>query len=355
MANVRSGHRRDGSACAARSAGGGGARGSGSAVRRPRDGPVAAHAPRSTADHDRDRCLEGTTPAELARVAGMGVGLMSAGIGSVPAAQTYLDIGQGARIAVALRRAAAAAARRRRRAGRGHRGPAAVWERVARAGRRRARPISSRGSWGRRLRRGGRRGRRRSAGRARRRDPRRRQRARRRGGVAARARACPRVDRRRAPTSGACAALARRLRGDDLLIAIERAAARPGTRRSRSASPGAGFDGTLTSDSTRMRRLRALHRHRSDDPRAPRPRGPDEMSGEPIRRRRARSTRASCERLADRLAAIGPRRGPVIGASLLIWVGARRRSPGSPSGRAACARRCRSWRSPSPICRRCCC
>ncbi len=40
----------------------------------------------------------GTTPAQLAEVDGMAVGLLSAGIGSVPAAQTWIDIGQGARI-----------------------------------------------------------------------------------------------------------------------------------------------------------------------------------------------------------------------------------------------------------------
>ena len=45
---------------------------------------------------------EGTTPADLARVPGMGVGLMSAGIGPVPAAQTFIDVGQGARIAPTL-------------------------------------------------------------------------------------------------------------------------------------------------------------------------------------------------------------------------------------------------------------
>src|SRR5215211_7555031 len=39
-----------------------------------------------------------TSVEELARVPGMGVGILSAGIGAVSAAQTYLDIGQGARI-----------------------------------------------------------------------------------------------------------------------------------------------------------------------------------------------------------------------------------------------------------------
>src|SRR3954453_10878129 len=40
----------------------------------------------------------GTTPEQLARVPGMSLGLMSAGIGRVPAAQPYLDISQGPRL-----------------------------------------------------------------------------------------------------------------------------------------------------------------------------------------------------------------------------------------------------------------
>src|SRR5213076_3090356 len=45
---------------------------------------------------------DGITVPDLAGVAGMGVGLMSAGIGPVPADQTYLDVGQGNRIAPVL-------------------------------------------------------------------------------------------------------------------------------------------------------------------------------------------------------------------------------------------------------------
>src|SRR3954451_19460154 len=40
----------------------------------------------------------GVSLAELAGIRGMGVGLLSAGIGGVPAEQTYLDVGQGTRI-----------------------------------------------------------------------------------------------------------------------------------------------------------------------------------------------------------------------------------------------------------------
>src|SRR5436190_12677876 len=40
----------------------------------------------------------GTTVADLARVRGMSIGLISAGIGDVPSEQTFLDISQGNRI-----------------------------------------------------------------------------------------------------------------------------------------------------------------------------------------------------------------------------------------------------------------
>ena len=41
---------------------------------------------------------EGTGVGELAQVRGVSVGLLSAGLGSVPAEQTYLDISQGNRV-----------------------------------------------------------------------------------------------------------------------------------------------------------------------------------------------------------------------------------------------------------------
>ena len=109
------------------------------------------------------------------------------------------------------------------------------------------------------------------------------------------------------------------LRGDDLLIAIERPP--PADNRELAIGvAGAGMDGTLTSDSTRMRgyvlsvdlaptileRLGVAV--------------PDEVSGEPIEAEGAPDA-ALVQRLEDRLAVIGPRRGPVIGTSLLIWVG----------------------------------
>ena len=79
-------------------------------------------------------------------------------------------------------------------------------------------------------------------------------------------RAClPPVEVRNAEV-GELSGLVRGLRGTDLLIAIERPPPENG-RRSRSAIAGAGFDGDLTSDSTRTGRLRALDRRRADDPR----------------------------------------------------------------------------------------
>src|SRR3954451_19856161 len=44
----------------------------------------------------------GTSVGELGQVPGMGVGILSAGIGDVPRDQTYLDVGQGTRIQQSL-------------------------------------------------------------------------------------------------------------------------------------------------------------------------------------------------------------------------------------------------------------
>ena len=71
--------------------------------------------------------------------------------------------------------------------------------------------------------------------------------------------------RRPGQRRGSCTTLSRRLRGDDLLIAI--AAPPPdGDRALPIGIGGSGFDGDLTSDSTRTRRLRPLHGHRAHDP-----------------------------------------------------------------------------------------
>ena len=73
----------------------------------------------------------GTTPEQLAQIDGMAVGLLSAGLGSVPPAQTMIDLGQGARLNESLYdEALAAPVRRSRLGGRPPRVPAALWQRV---------------------------------------------------------------------------------------------------------------------------------------------------------------------------------------------------------------------------------
>ena len=247
----------------------------------------------------------------------MGVGLLSAGIGSVPQAQTLIDIGQGTRISQSLYDESLPRLRVHPGAGGAlSRVPPAVWKRVRdRAGAAPADLVP--GLLGTTLARGGIRGRA---------DPRAGEAAAiladGRGAILAgrrcRQRACPRVaviaanlDRLRV--------LARRLRGRDLLIAMER----PPPDRDRELTigiAGAGFDGTLTSDSTRMRGyvlstdIAPTILERLGLP------VPDEMDGEPIDAEGGVDP-GFVERLADRLAVIGPRRGPVIGINLLIWIG----------------------------------
>jgi hypothetical protein len=114
--------------------------------------------------------------------------------------------------------------------------------------------------------------------------------------------------------------LARRLHGDDLLIAVER----PPPAKDRALAigiAGRGFDGNLTSASTRtdgyvlstdvaptvLRRLGLAV--------------PAAMSGQPIR---AAGTvdAAAVETLGARLGVVSERRGPVIGLGLAIWLAA---------------------------------
>jgi hypothetical protein len=108
------------------------------------------------------------------------------------------------------------------------------------------------------------------------------------------------------------------LRGDDLLIAIER----PPPARNRALAigiAGEGYDGNLTSDSTRLdgyvlatdvaptilERLGLAV--------------PSQISGQPIRAE-GEVDPAAVVSLGDRMAVISERRGPVIGLSLLVWV-----------------------------------
>jgi hypothetical protein len=107
-------------------------------------------------------------------------------------------------------------------------------------------------------------------------------------------------------------------RPNDLVIAIERPP--PESNHGLAIGiAGRGFDGTLTSDSTRIRGLvlstdiAPTILSRLGMP------VPDEMTGEPIQIDGAVDA-AYVEDLQDRLAVVGPRRAPVIGVSLLIWV-----------------------------------
>jgi hypothetical protein len=117
---------------------------------------------------------------------------------------------------------------------------------------------------------------------------------------------------------GRLAALVRRLRGDDLVIAIERAP--PAKSRALAVGiAGRGFDGNLTSDSTRtdgyvlstdiaptiLARLGLAV--------------PSAMSGQPIRAEGPVDVGA-IESLGERMGVVSERRGPVIGLSLLAWL-----------------------------------
>jgi hypothetical protein len=112
--------------------------------------------------------------------------------------------------------------------------------------------------------------------------------------------------------------MVRRLRGEDLLIAIERAPPRKNEALAIGVA-GRGFDGDLTSDSTRtdgyvlstdvaptiLRRFGIA--------------APAEMSGQAIRSEGSMDV-AGVESRGARMAVISERRGAVIGISLLVWL-----------------------------------
>jgi hypothetical protein len=217
---------------------------------------------------------QGTSVDEVA-AAGMSPGLMSAGLGQVPAEQTYLDIGQGNRVFDSLydpselppatvplnRPVTDAAVLRRAESAPAEIEPGLLARTLARASR----------------------------------------------GFTVRDVAVGQLPR-----------LVGGLRGNDLLIAIER----PPPARNRALAigiAGRGFDGNLTSDTTRTDGYvlstdvapTILERFGIDVPAA--------MSGQPIRASGAIDTPAIDSR-AERMAVISDRRGPVIGLSLLAWV-----------------------------------
>lgn len=112
--------------------------------------------------------------------------------------------------------------------------------------------------------------------------------------------------------------LARSLHGNDLLIALERPPPQPDHQLTIGIA-GRGFDGNLTSDSTRMRGyvlstdLAPTILRRLGVP------VPSQMNGEPIRSEGDRAV-AAVVSLEDRLASIVHRRGAVIRVSALIWI-----------------------------------
>jgi hypothetical protein len=213
----------------------------------------------------------GTSVGQLAR-AGLSPGAMSAGLGTVPAEQTYLDVGQGNRVFDSLYDSDLPPftdSPRWRRAvrERADSAPADIvpWLLLRTLSRARLGVLEVKGA-----------------------------------------------------SLGQLPALKRRLRGEDLLIAI----ARP-TGRSDDPLPigiaGRGFDGDLTSDSTRLDGYvlstdvapTVLERVGAEVP--------PEMSGQPLRSEGSVDP-AAVDSLAERMEAISPRRGPVIGLSLLLWL-----------------------------------
>ncbi|HET7590470.1 MAG TPA: hypothetical protein VFK14_09880 [Solirubrobacterales bacterium] len=212
----------------------------------------------------------GTTVAEMA-AAGLAPGVMSAGLGKVPAEQTRLDVGQGNRVFDSLYDEPLPA-----RAGDGSRWWREVVERAESA------PAEIVPGLLRK--------------------------------TLAEAGDRPRFSERR----GASLARLTPPRGGELLIAI----ARP-TGRSDEPLPiaigGGGFDGNLTSDSTRTDGYVL-----STDvaPTILRQFGipvPSEMSGQPIRSQGAVDP-AAVESLVARMDVISSRRGPVIGLNVVVWL-----------------------------------
>jgi hypothetical protein len=255
----------------------------------------------------------GISLGELGSIHGMGVGILSAGIGDVPADQTYLDLSQGARTPESLYDRPLPRLRLESARGGAARVPAPLWNAV----RDRAesapadlvpgllgttlerahavtRATPTAGAAGLML-------------------------VDERGAIepTCRERVCPKLIVESTNLAG-LRRLAAGIRADDLLIAMERPP--PASNQGLPVGiAGSGFDGTLTSDSTRMRGFVL-----STDL-APTILGrlglakPSEMTGEPIRTDGAVDA-SYVQELQDRLSEVGPRRAPVIGISVLIWV-----------------------------------
>ena len=118
-------------------------------------------------------------------------------------------------------------------------------------------------------------------------------------------------------TLGQLPALIARLRGDDMLIAFERP---PAAEREVLAigAAGPGFDGNLTSDTTRTPGFvlatdlapTILDRYGLEEP--------EEMSGSPIRSEGERDAGAVQDR-ADRMKVVSKRRGPAVLRNMILW------------------------------------
>lgn len=210
---------------------------------------------------------------ERLAAAGMSPGLMSAGLGSVPAEQTYLDITQGNRVFDSLYDAPLPPARvRLNRPVR----DAAILRRAESA------PADI--------------------------VP---------GLLATTLAAAGRSFRVVGSRPGRLAALVGSLRGADLLVAIERPPPAPDEALAIGVA-GRGFAGNLSSDSTR---LDGYVLSTDLAPTILERLGvgvPDEMTGRPIRAVGEVDPGAVAE-LGERMASISERRGPVIGFSLLAW------------------------------------
>jgi len=217
----------------------------------------------------------GASIEQLADVRGVSPGLLSAGLGSVPAEQTYLDISQGNRVFDSLYDSPLPI-----RARGGICGPSYSRDVVERAGL--APAEIEPGLLDSTLRRAG--------------------------------KAC----QVRSVGMGGLERLVRGLRGNDLVIAVGRPP--PGKDQALAIGiAGRGFDGNLTSDSTR---LDGFVLSTDIAPTILRRFGipvPSQMSGQPIRSEGAVDA-AEVVSLGNRLSVISERRGPVIGLSLLAWL-----------------------------------
>ena len=156
--------------------------------------------------------------------------------------------------------------------------------------------------------------------------------------------------------SGRLPSLARNLHGNDLLIAIEKPPP-PADEALSIGIAGRGFDGDLTSDSTRLDGYvlstdiapTVLARFGVATP--------AEVSGQEIGSE-ASIDPAAVERLGDRMAAIPRRRGPVVGFALLAWSVLPSRWPRQPRAGGWQSRACvwSGWPrlpAPGPAARRC--